>query len=183
MSLKLLDRIGRLVCADAHGVIEALEDDARLLKQHLRDAELALQGKRARLRSLEARSTELAESLERAQGDESSRESDVSLALEQRDDELARYAVRRLLEVRRRQAVRRTEFDELDTERTRLARQLAEQESAFEALRERVHTRLASLENAEPGGVAGCGGSTISDEEVELELLRRRAPSAPAGPA
>ena len=49
MALRLLDRIGTLLKADAHGVVESLEERSLLLKQYLREAELELNRKRARL--------------------------------------------------------------------------------------------------------------------------------------
>ena len=42
--MNLLDRMARLVRADAHGVVEALEDRGLLLRQHLRDAEAEVLG-------------------------------------------------------------------------------------------------------------------------------------------
>ena len=49
MAIRLIDRMSRLVAADAHGLVESLEDRTLLLKQHLREAELELQHKRARI--------------------------------------------------------------------------------------------------------------------------------------
>jgi phage shock protein A len=52
MALKLFDRIARLVAADAHGVVESLEERSLLLKQYLREAELEVNRKRARLEAV-----------------------------------------------------------------------------------------------------------------------------------
>ena len=46
--MRFLDRMTTLVKADAHGVIDHLEEKSLLLKQHLREAELELDRKRAR---------------------------------------------------------------------------------------------------------------------------------------
>ena len=51
--MRLATRIGRLVRSDAHGILDQLEERSLLLKQHLRDAEIALDHKRARIDVLE----------------------------------------------------------------------------------------------------------------------------------
>ena len=52
MALKLFDRIATLLKADAHGIVESLEERTLLLKQYVREAELELNRKRARLDAL-----------------------------------------------------------------------------------------------------------------------------------
>ena len=52
--MNLFDRISILMKADAHGVMESLEDRSRLLKQCLRDAEAELERKRLLLRDHKA---------------------------------------------------------------------------------------------------------------------------------
>jgi hypothetical protein len=52
MALKLFDRIATLLKADAHGVVESLEERTLLLKQYLREAELEVNRKRARLEAV-----------------------------------------------------------------------------------------------------------------------------------
>ncbi len=68
MAIRLIHRINRLVAADAHGIVESLEDRALLLKQHLREAELELQHKRARAEALAEEERRIAESAERIDG-------------------------------------------------------------------------------------------------------------------
>ena len=53
MTLRLIERIALLLRADAHGVVDALEERSLLLKQALRDAELDLLEKRAHVEALE----------------------------------------------------------------------------------------------------------------------------------
>ena len=53
--MKILDRMGLLMRADAHGVMDQLEERSLLLKQHLREAELELDHKRARARGARRR--------------------------------------------------------------------------------------------------------------------------------
>jgi phage shock protein A len=169
--------MARLVRADAHGVIEALEERSLLLKQHLREAELELIQKRARLDGLNAEDERLTTALERRTGEIAALDEDVALALGGAKEELARFAIRRLLPKRRELEALGTARAQVREARTRLAVKLEAQERELEELRERVHARLSEARSPE----AAPGAPGVTDEEVELELLRRRGTMAEVG--
>jgi phage shock protein A len=175
MTLRLFDRMATLVRADAHGMLEALEERSLLLKQHLREAELELIQKRARLDGLNSEDERLTTALERRQEEIAALDEDVVLALDGEKDELARFAIRRLLPKRRELEALTTARGQVREARTRLAAKLDEQEREFEELRERVQAR--SHEARHPADAPGI--PSVSDEEIELELLRRRG--SPSG--
>lgn len=175
--MKLGRRLRRLLAADAHGVVEALEDRSLLLKQHLREAELAVDRKRARLQTLEEDERRLTAGIERAERDVHALDEDVELALAGEKEDLARFALGRLLPRReslralRGQAVRTLE------ERRRLEQLLAEQQGELDELARRVRAAIASERVAEPAPVE----RLVADEEIELELLRRRGAASARG--
>ena len=169
--MKILDRLTTLVKADAHGVLEQLEERSLLAKQHLREAELELDRKRAQLDAWEAESRQLAEQAERLEVEVRRLDEDVELALEGGKEELARFSLRKLLPKRRAAEAARQRIQEIETGRGRLAETLAEQESRLETLRTEVTRRLRS---PDPIGES-LRPLQAEEEEVELELLRRRA--------
>jgi hypothetical protein len=63
--------------------------------------------------------------------------------------------------------------------RARLREKLAEQERAFEELQASARARLAALAQQDGEGPAAHACGPVADEEVELELLRRRGAAAP----
>ncbi len=173
MSLKLFDRITTLVKADAHGVVESLEDRALLLKQCVREAEIDLNRKRAELEALHDEEKRLRETQARREDEARALDEDVTLALAGGKDDLARFAIRRLLPRRREAKAAGARLEELGVRTRALAGRLAEQESQFESLRVRVRAELAR--EPEVGPPCGWQGEPlVADEEVELELLRRR---------
>ncbi|MET0151590.1 MAG: PspA/IM30 family protein [Candidatus Binatia bacterium] len=173
MSLKLFDRIATLVKADAHGVVESLEDRSLLLKQCLREAEIDLSRKRAELEALHDEEKRLREMQARREGEARALDEDVTLALAGGKDELARFAIRRLLPRRSEAKAASARLQELAARSRTLAERLTEQESQFESLRTRVRAELAR--EPELGSPCGWQGEpVVADEEVELELLRRR---------
>ena len=177
MTLRFFDRLALLVRADAHGVVDALEERSLLLKQALRDAELDLLEKRARVDALAHEEERVRERAARCGAAIAALDEDVELALAGDREELARFAIRRLLPLREERAALEREAASLAASRGGLAERLEAQETELEELRARVRARLA--QGDEGTARAGAfGPPPVDDAEVELELLRRRGPAA-----
>lgn len=173
MASKLFDRIAILLKADAHGVIESLEERSLLLKQCVREAEIELNRKQARLEVLRDEAKRLREALAGAEAEMRSLDEDVTLALGGGKEELARFATRRLLERRRVADTLRAQLAERGDEERALAARVEVQQAQFESLRARVRAELARQTRAPEPGAWACP-PLVADEEVEIELLRRR---------
>lgn len=172
--MTLLARFTTLLKADAHGVVDAVEDRALLLKQHLRDAEAELVRKRAELRALDAEAKTLEETRKRLAGETKRLEEDATLALAGDKEELARFAVRRLLVLKRRSEEAKRRAEHLAEERESSSSTLAEQEEAFRDLEAKVKGFLARARTLQQEGIVPDPDPVVADEEVELEILRRR---------
>ena len=171
----LITRLATLARADAHGVVDALEDKALMLRQHLREAGAELDRKRCRIEALEAEDQELRTEADRIHERMASLEEDIELALGGGKDELARYAVKQLLPLRHGTAQIERRIEALTAERAELEQRLAQQQAEFELLERRVKGYLARA-GEESGGAAAYTDLVVTDEDVELELLRRRRP-------
>lgn len=175
--MTLFRRIRDSFRADAHGIVDALEDEALLLKQCLRDAEEEVQRKRARLLQLEADWKRFGADRERAQKEGERAERDVELALAQDREDLARYALKHVLtqkNLTERIGIRMAESAE---EQRDLGATLQAQQVALDELRARVQAFLARRDSGQPE----VSVAPVSDEQIELELMRRKAkpPHAP----
>lgn len=168
--MRVFERVGRLLRADAHGMMDQLEERSLLLKQHLREAELEVARKRAEVDAMDDERRLAKEEGQRLEAQVAGLEQDVELALGGEDADLARFAVRRLLP--KREALRSLfgRAAQLEERRAVLAEKLECQEAQLVELRTRVRVALArpvsettSFDDSE----------LVSDEEVELELLRR----------
>lgn len=171
--MHLFDRIMTLIKADAHGVVESLEERSLLLKQYVREAESDLQRKRARLDALREEAQRLGEALAGCEEEVRSLDEDVELALGAGKDEIARFAIRRLLPRRSEAKVLRDQMQQRRAEAEALAARLTVQEKQLETLRTRVRAELAH----EKEGDLSCvwlGERVVADEDVEIELMRRR---------
>lgn len=173
MAIRLFDRIRMLLKADAHGVVESLEERSLLLKQYVREAEIELDRKRARLEAVREEEKLLCETLGRREEEVRSLDEDVTLALGSDKEELARFAIRRLLPRRHEIGTLATQIEGRAAEAVALAERVEEQQQLFETLRARVRADLARGAAAEYDPPWACELG-IADQEVELELLRRR---------
>jgi phage shock protein A len=173
MSLKLFDRIATLLKADAHGVVESLEERSLLLKQCVREAEIELNRKRAEAEALRDEEKAVRELLARREEECRALDEDIALALGGKKEDLARFAIRRLLPRRNETRALHARLEELGTNGRSLAERLSEQEKQLDLLRVRVRAEL--LREPERGvPVAWLAEPPVAEEEVELELLRRR---------
>jgi phage shock protein A len=158
--------------------MDRIEERTLLMKQHLREAELELDRKRARLDAMDEEARRAGEQLERVRAEIARLDADVELALAGDKDDLARFAVRRLLPHRRTEAALVERRDELAREHGRRREVLEGQERQLAELRERVRARVAAEEARWSSPWAA--GEAVADEEIDLELLRRRR-SQPGG--
>jgi phage shock protein A len=177
------ERFRTTMRADAHGVIDALEDRALLLKQHLRDAELEVQHKRAQLVALEREHARLLKDRERIAKEQARYERDVELALSESQDELARHALQRLLPLQQLDTRIADRLALLDDERRTLGEVLAEQQAALSELQARVTAFLAEQAQRDAGQGAPFAPRPVEPETIELELLRRKRAQRDAQPS
>ena len=173
MALRLLDRIATLLKADAHGMVESLEERSLLLKQYLREAELELNRKRARLEALRDEEKRLREASARREEEIRALDEDVGLALAGGKDDLARFAIRRLLPRRAELKALVAQIARHEEEARMLAERIETQQAQLDALRVRVRAEVAR-ERDETGAATWVVEPVVADEEVELELMRRR---------
>jgi len=173
MAMKLFDRMTTLIKADAHGVVDVLEERSLLLRQHVREAELELLQKRARVEALTEEETRLGDELARRGKRIASLDEDIALALDGEKEDLARFSIRRMIPERRDLVALQGQLAEVGETRAKLAERLVEQECQFEALRQRARVHLAEATRSDDE-LPGLAEPAVADEEVELELLRRR---------
>lgn len=170
--MRLFDRLATLLRADAHGVVEALEERSLLLKQYVREAELELDRKRARLEAVRDEEKRLREALVRREEEVRALDEDVGLALSDGKEELARFAVRRLLPRRNELRALHAHIADRVEEGRALSEGVEAQQAKMETLRTRVRAELVRRAEAD-ASPPWLGEPVVADEEVELELLRR----------
>jgi phage shock protein A len=172
MAHGLFDRIRTVLEADAHGIVESLEERSLVLKQYLREAELEVNRKRARLEAVREEEKRLTETLRRREDEIRALDEDVTLALQSGKDDLARFAIKRLLPRRAEAQALAARLAERAAEGRALAVRVEEQQQRLDGLRTRVRAELARETVGDDAPASS--EAAVADEEVELELMRRR---------
>ena len=93
--MSIMTRLVRLCKADLHGVMDQLEDKELLLKQYLREMELALEENRENLRQLDQASNNIRTEIVTTQQEIDKLEQDVNLAIRKENDDIAKLLNRK----------------------------------------------------------------------------------------
>jgi len=177
--MAIVRRLSRLCRADLHGMLDQLEDKELLLKQLLRDMEADLARKEGRIRRMSASRDQARRDLEK-QGKEQARiEGDLAAAVERNRDDIARFLIRKLKPVERHREALRALAEALEAEIAGLQATVGEQRLQAEQIRLRAREFGRGAEGQrQEEMLSSCTAAAAawepSEEEVELELLRRK---------
>ena len=172
-------RFVRLVKADLHGVMDHMEDKGLMLKQCLRDMEAHIDSAEEELKHMEAVRERALDDHARVTAEIQSIEKDLTLAMDNERDDIARNLIRRL-------KPRQSHAEEIDRKLISLQKELADKAEKLDADKreyERVSLEadrflgeIESRRQTEAWTTAQkvVGAGEPSEEEVELELLRRK---------
>lgn len=175
--MALINRMSRLLTADMHAVLDRMEEPDVLLKQAIREMEEELVRGEQLARSLEHERGLLADRHRKVQTALGDLRAQLDVCFASSNDELARKVIKRRLETERLDkhiAERRTVVD----------KQLGERRKIVEAQREQldVMRQKAELLTVSPSGGDEWGRTdfVVTDDEVEVALLRERAERRPS---
>ena len=172
-------RIFRLFKADIHGVMDQIEDQGLLLKQHLRDMEEALIQKEAKLKQMCFAKDQARQDYEKGKNESNNLEQDLGVAIRKDRDDIARMLIKKLKPLAHIQSERCSHIDRLNHEIEQFREAIELQRLQFEQLRQQAanffhRTEKQNEDHGWPAMQAGYGVYDLSDEEVELELLQRK---------
>jgi phage shock protein A len=179
IKMGIMTRFMRLCKADIHGVMDQLEDKGLLLKQYLRDMEEELGQKEARLRKLVVSRDKLQQDCDKYSGECKKLDADIESALKKGKDDIARLLIKKIKPMTSHRDELTRHIQNLSREITQFHGLIEEQRLQYEQLELRakeyfhreerekweqtIATTIPSVPSREP-----------SEEEVELELLKRK---------
>ncbi len=177
--MSIMTRVITIFRADIHGVMDQLENQELLLRQHLRDMQAALNQNEARLRAMIAALKQTQTECNRYQHQSEVLERDLAVAVRKNTDGVARKLIRKLKPINglidELTGQVRTLEEEIsntrnDVDRQRLQYEQIKHKSAEFFRRNRLQTMSHDLPPPEFEGLY----ADLSEEEVELELLKRK---------
>ena len=177
--MAILTRIFRLFKADIHGVMDQIEDQGLLLKQHLRDMQESLVQKETQLKKMGTARDQAQQAFQKGKKETDNLESDLEVAIKKDRDDIARMLIKKLKPLSRIQTERHNHIDLLNHEMAQFKENLEQQRLQYEELKQKATTYFHRTEQQrweEPwsAGPSGFSVYELSEEEVELELLQRK---------
>ena len=170
--MALITRVSRLFQADFHAVLDRIEEPEAILRQAVREMEeeLARDEHRSTMlrqeqRQLVTRATGLEQSLQDI-------EEELGACFTAGNDDLARVSIRRRLETQRLMRNLSGKREEIDETLDTLTIRIRENRSRLESMRQKAE--LLAGESTRSPENWNIPEVTISDEEVEVALLREK---------
>ncbi len=175
----IASRIVNIFKADIHGVMDQLEDQGLLLKQHLRDMEGILNFKEVKLQKMMASRNQAQRDHERYEQQCKTLEHDLTVAVQKDKDDIARMLIKKMKPLENLRDELDRHIKTLDEEIVAFKDRLDQQRLRYERLKHRAteFSHKAQMQQSEknmsellPDGLYG----ELSDKEIELELLKRK---------
>jgi len=177
--MAIIARIVKIFKADIHGVMDRFEDRRLLLKQHLRDMEEVLHRKEAKLRKMTAGHNQKQKELADYRQQWEALDHDLTVALRKNKDDIARMLIRKMKPLENMSEELTRHLNALNVEMIQFKNHLKQQRLRYEQLKYRSteylrRTQMQQWEKDVIDPVSAGGYDAPTDEEIELELLKRK---------
>ena len=177
--MAILTRMIRLFKADINGVMDQIEDQGLLLKQHLRDMEASLVQKEAKLNKMRLAVDQAQQEQNKAQKECDNLESDLEVAIKKDKDDIARMLIKKLKPLTHIQSERSNHIEVLNREISEFKANLDQQRLQYEQLKQKATEYFHRIEQQDRENPwlsipTGFRIHDLSAEEIELELLQRK---------
>ena len=178
--MTLIHRVARLFRADAHALLDRIEEPELVLRQAVQEMQNELDAERRHLRLLDQELASLARRRAERVKELSRIGEQLDVCFEAGNEELARSLIRRRLEAERQDQTLAADIEQRNERLSLLKARLEENTARLEAMRQTAD--LLAQRDAEPptDTTTRFAGPLVRDEEVEVALLeerRRRAAS------
>jgi phage shock protein A len=178
-TMGIMTRVIRIFKADVHGVMDQLEDQELLLKQHLRDMAEALNLKEAKLNKMCLSRQQMQHELDQYRRRAEALERDLAVAIHKNKDDIARMLIRKIKPLENLRDEIAVHIRTLDKNISHHKGLLDQQRLRYEQLKHRsiaffqktqVNEMRHDLSDEMPDRMRG----ELAEEEIELELLKRK---------
>ena len=175
----IMTRVIKIFMADIHGVMDHLEDQELLLKQHLRDMEDAVSTREAGLQIKVAELKQARQEHDRFLKQSEVLEHDLAVAIKKNKDDIAKMLIKKIKPLNDLRHDIAQQIRSLDEEIAELKDHLDQQKLKYAQIKHRAlkYCRLSRSEvrqNDISDMFVNTSSAEPSDEETELELLKRK---------
>ncbi len=183
--MTLITRISRLFKADLHGILDVIEEPEPVLKQAVRDMQEELEKAEQELSAKKRRREEIQAAAEQCQRELHEMEERIDICFAAQNEELARSAVRKKLELVQQQKASQQAASALSVQVDELSARVEDYQDKLREIEQKIKAFSSSHEawtdSRENRGL-NTAQSAVTEQDVELALLeekmRRRSHSA-----
>jgi phage shock protein A len=177
--MAIMARIVKIFKADIHGVMDQLEDRGLLLKQHLRDMAEILNRKEAKLRKMTSLYHQGQKDLASYKHQWEALNHDLTVSVRKNKDDIARMIIRKMKPLENLRNELTHHLKTLNDEMTAFNSHLQQQRLRHAQLKYRTTeylytSQMQQWEKDVIDPVSDDGHAAPADQEIELELLKRK---------
>ena len=177
--MSIATRFIRLWKADLHGVMESIEDKGLLLKQCLREMQDELECKEAALNTLVKKKEKARQEQKTLQQENSKVEKDLEASVSMGKDDISRFLIKKRLLLCRHLQELTSHLQKLEQDIMNVEEAVAARKAQYDQIKLRAAEFFRTADNKEweqmfSEIIPPTTFQEPSDEEVELELLKRK---------
>ena len=172
--MALITRLSRLFRADAHAVLDRIEEPDLLLRQAVREVEAAIGRDEQRIRLLGHEDRQIRTRIEDAAQTLRRLDEELDVCFDAGKEDLARTLVRRRLEAERLRDALARRGEETASALEQLRRSTEENRSQLDSMRQKVELLANEDESREPTAQWSQPDLSVRDEDVEIAFLREK---------
>ena len=173
----IMTRFTRLFKADIHGVMDQMENKELVLKQCLREMEESLTQKQVKLNQLKATLDQVREEIRQLGREREKIVRDLEIAIEKEKDDIARLLIKKRMKTDQHLEACGRQAESIEKQMGMMGENIEAQKHQYAEMQLRSESWLQRAGLQKWGeGAAGImpqsAWNAISDEEVELELMK-----------
>jgi phage shock protein A len=174
-----MTRFTRIFKADIHGVMDQIENKELILKQCLREMEASLAKNKAKLNQLKTDLEQHRNVIRQLEHEKAKSEHDVKTAIEKEKEDIARLLIKKRLKSDRQVEALSRHAESIEKKVEMLTERIEAQKHQHAELSLRSESWIQKTEYQQWGEIVSNimpenSWHSISDEEVELELIKRK---------
>jgi len=176
--MKLLNRLNKLITADAHAVLDSIEDPHALLKQALRDMSAAIEEDEQAIKQTVLNLEQLKQQNTLLQTELIKLNQDLDLCFESDNQELARSVVKKKLYLTQKITLNNKNTQNADEKLKQVQEQLADNQEEYLVISQQAEILLAQISSQAKKNELNQNvqfNKVISEDDVDMALLNEKA--------
>ncbi|MCP4320370.1 MAG: hypothetical protein GY951_02015 [Psychromonas sp.] len=176
--MKLMKRLNKLMTADAHAVIDSMEEPYALLKQAMRDMESVIQEQDDRLNRTINSIGKLQQQSALYQKEQTCLDQDLDLCFESGKEELARTVIKKKLYLKQRVSLNKQSLTAATDKQSELEQLLQANKEKYQLIAQQariVLTQRQADNQTEDLDALSPSGAAITEDEIEMALLNEKS--------